>query len=229
MDWDLYRPSGVTDAPLVILSHGFQRSRAEMAGWAQHLASWGVTVVTPGLCHASIFDTDHAQNGQDLADLAASQGVPAVFAGQSAGGLASMLAGANHPDTIGVFGLDPVDNAGQGAASGPSLQGPMAALLAESSACNSQNNAINMMSGVSEAWLLRVPGTTHCSYENPTSGTCTTFCGGAGPSWSEEAIGGLMTAWILWQTGLDATGEAYWTPGEPTYEQLLSAGWIAPI
>ena len=56
MQYDVFSPTDVPDAPTVILAHGFQGNRGSMVGWAEHWASWGLRVVTPNLCHATIID-----------------------------------------------------------------------------------------------------------------------------------------------------------------------------
>ena len=81
MDLSLYTPEG--GGPLLILAHGFARSQVNMAGWASHLASWGVTVATPDLCHSSFTDADHAANADELRALSDAIGRERVVAARS--------------------------------------------------------------------------------------------------------------------------------------------------
>jgi hypothetical protein len=37
------------------------------------------------------------------------------------------------------------------------------------------------------------------------------------------------TAFLLWQLGLDATGEQWWTPGQSWYEDLLASGALSEL
>ena len=62
-------PTEAGEWPRIILAHGFMRSPTQMEGWAEHLASWGLQVVVPTLCHATALDTDHETNGRDLVAL----------------------------------------------------------------------------------------------------------------------------------------------------------------
>ena len=58
LDWTWYQPTSSQRAGTVLLSHGFMRNQDRMAGWAEHLSSWGIGVVTATLCHSSIIDID---------------------------------------------------------------------------------------------------------------------------------------------------------------------------
>ena len=58
--YSVYTPTGVANPPVVILGHGFARGADVMTGWADHLASWGVEVLLPTLCHYNVFaGVDH--------------------------------------------------------------------------------------------------------------------------------------------------------------------------
>jgi pimeloyl-ACP methyl ester carboxylesterase len=234
MEYDLFRPDGVESDTLVVLSHGFARSRANVAGHGQHLASWGLHVVTPDLCHASMWDTDHAQNGRDLAGLAGGLGyAKVVYAGHSAGGLASVIAASQDPDALGAFALDGTDNENLGVAAASALEVPLGGLVAEPSTCNSENNGIAWYAAAPEAVGLRVNESDHCNYEDPTDWACTSFCETANPTFSDEALAdtirGLTTAWLAWRTGTDPRGEQWWSTGEAGYEQLVAGGAISPL
>ena len=45
VSYTYYRPRDVSSDVLVIIGHGFMRSKRRMAYWAQHLAGWGLSVV----------------------------------------------------------------------------------------------------------------------------------------------------------------------------------------
>ena len=92
----------------VVLAHGFLRGGSlgvhTMTGWGEHYASWGVGLV-PVLCHYSLTGADHELNGQNMIELAEAHGATQViYAGQSAGGLASVIAAAQDSDALGVVG-----------------------------------------------------------------------------------------------------------------------------
>lgn len=234
MAWDLYVPDGAAPDTLVVLSHGFARDRARMTGHAAHLASWGLAVLTPDLCHASPLDTDHAQNGRDLADLAATSGYARiVYAGHSAGGLASLLAANDDPHAVAAFALDGVDADGLGAAAAATLPVPLAGLVAEPSACNSDNNGAGWYAAAADGQGLRVVESDHCDYESPTDGVCRAFCATDNPTFGDDALAGtvraLSTAWILWRSGADARGARYWTAGDAAQDALLASGAISSL
>jgi len=169
----LFEPSREGER-LVVLAHGFARTSANMEGWAEALAAEGLTVVTPDLCHATMWDTDHVQNGRDLADLAATLGHDeVVYAGHSAGGLAALLAADQDPSAVGWFGLDPVDSEGLGAA--VRLSVPATALVGEPSECNASASGADL-----DGEIKHISGADHCDFESPTDWMCTTFCPDAG-------------------------------------------------
>lgn len=218
----------------VILSHGFARSTDNMLGWADHFASWGVDVVVPGLCHASMFDADHEQNGADLVALASSLGlVDVVYAGHSAGGLASVVAGSNDPTAAGVFGLDPVDADGLGVARAGSLTVPMRALIGQPSMCNESSNGTEMAHAAPDGGGYWVSDADHCDFESPTDWMCTAFCSGGNGSFSDDeiqdTIRGLATAFVLWRSGVDPAAEQWWTEGWAWHDDLVATGAVTAL
>lgn len=230
MEWTAFAPEGVEPTALVILSHGWARSRSQTAGWGAHFASWGLAVVTPDLCHASLLDVDHEQNAADLLVLATeAEGLPVLYAGHSAGGLASLLAAAQDPAALGVLGLDLVDSDDLGLDAAPKVLIPVAGLIGEAGPCNAENNADPAFRAAPGADTLRVLGAGHCDFESPTDWGCETFCdGGAAPdSVVGPAITGLSTAWLLWRSGAEPAAAEWWTPGESWYDDLSDAGVIA--
>jgi dienelactone hydrolase len=122
-DADLYLPTSHGKAPLVIVAHGFMRSKAKMADWGRHLAGQGFAVAVPTLPAWA----DHARNGRAVRELIdwIPANVPtadvdmehAGLVGFSAGGLATLLAADDPRAWVWVW-LDPVDVAGKGASSG---------------------------------------------------------------------------------------------------------------
>ena len=95
MSYQIYTPNDA-NPPVVILGHGFARGPSVMAGWAEHLASWGVEVLHPSLCHYNVFNgVDHEMNGRNMNELVMIHGTAdVVYAGHSAGGLAAIIAAA---------------------------------------------------------------------------------------------------------------------------------------
>lgn len=220
-----YEPETAGDT-VVILSHGFARAPDNMVGWAEHLASHGLTVVTPTLCHASIWDADHAQNGADLADLSGQLGFAnTVYVGHSAGGLASVLAAEVDPSAVGVIGLDLTDaddlakNANLGSL-------PAYGLLGEPSQCNSEGNGETIYP---EPFRFRVTEADHCDFESPTDWVCELGCPGTNDQFTNEEIQAAITG-LLTSAAVDLAGtgsaEAWWSQGGTFHDELASQGLI---
>jgi pimeloyl-ACP methyl ester carboxylesterase len=231
MGYDLRTPAGVPDAPAVVLAHGFQGNRASMVGWAEHWASWGVRVVTPDLCHATIVDTDHAQNGADLRALVGELSLPSViYAGYSAGGLATVLAAADDPLATALLGLDMVDSGGLGAGAAAAVGVPAFDIVGEPSQCNTTNNGIAVFGSITGARALRVTEADHCDFQSPADFLCGLTCTGSNDQFDDAAIAaavlGLSTAVVLWQSELEPTGAQWWTPGEHYYDLLIGVGIV---
>lgn len=231
MGYDLRVPAGTPDAPAVVLAHGFQGNRASMAGWAEHWASWGMRVVTPDLCHATIVDSDHAQNGQDLRALVAELGLPSViYAGYSAGGLAAVLAAADDPLATALLGLDMVDSGGLGMAAAPGVGVPAFDVVGEPSQCNTTNNGLAVFASVAGSRGLRVTEADHCDFQSPADFLCGLTCTGTNARFDDEtiqaAVRGLSTAAVLWRSELEPTGAQWWTPGAHYYDLLTGVGIV---
>lgn len=213
----IYRPelAGLGEAerralearPVILLAHGFLRSREAMAGWGAHLAAAGWTVLTPSFRHSSLLGGNHDKNADDLRDLAA-QGFPGrgrIYGGFSAGGLAALLAGAADGETQALFGLDPVDSGGLagGALALNRLQSlPGLFLFGDPSSCNADNNLkgpLNAAAG--PAWTLTaVQGATHGVFEAPydpgTEGLCGSYADPAAPDLYGRWLRARVTAWL---------------------------------
>ncbi|HNS33071.1 MAG TPA: hypothetical protein PKN36_08885 [bacterium] len=64
-DCDIYIPDSEEKAPLVILTHGFSRSKSNMSGWGTYLSGNGFAAVVPDLPGGS----DHQRNGRAINGL----------------------------------------------------------------------------------------------------------------------------------------------------------------
>ena len=75
---------------------------------------------------------------------------------------------------------------------------------------------------------LRVPGADHCDFESPSDDICGFLCAGSGSAYTDEEIGltvrGMTAAFVAWQTGDDAGGEAWWEIGGDWYSYLNAYG-----
>lgn len=219
-----------TDVP-VILAHGFMRSIDDMAETAEHVASWGVPVITAPLC-TNDFQIDHAQNGQALAALGQALAPDgAVYAGFSAGGLATFVAAANDPNAVAYVGLDPVDSGGLAEDVAGAVAVPVRAAIAEPGQCNTNNNFLPVLATFPGSPVIRVVAAQHFDFETdacaPGDLACT-FCAPAGASTRALALG-LVTAGILVETGADPGGDTWWGPGGAYFDELAQAGQIQLI
>jgi dienelactone hydrolase len=181
---DVYRPDTATQAPMVIIAHGFSRHRDNMSGWGQHLAKEGFVAVVPDLPTQS----DHVRNGRFISDLRAYFCVGESWKerinptrvglmGFSAGGLSSLLSAADFPDLAIWVGLDPVDRDGMGLKAAPTVQCHAVVLTAEPSACNAHGNARGIIAALPQHEHFSIPGAVHMDAEWPTSWMAELICG----------------------------------------------------
>ena len=187
---DFFLPKSLRPAPLVVVAHGFSRSRKNFEGWGQRLASAGYFTAIPDLPSS----TNHRQNGHaidDLIQLLATNppeklrsvqletGRVAVI-GHSAGGLATLLAASRNRHIVLWVGLDPVDSGDIGAKAAADRSFTALALLAEPSRCNQRENIKGLQEHLRGPWLMaKVDGAHHCDPEDPTDKWCTFTCGGS--------------------------------------------------
>ncbi|MCA9720737.1 MAG: hypothetical protein KC468_39105, partial [Myxococcales bacterium] len=233
MEHDIFTPSELKTDVTVILAHGFQRSIDDMALTAEHVASWGVRVVTAPLCSNSLISVDHEQNGHDIAALAAAVApAGALYSGFSAGGLAAFVASTDDPDAIAFVGLDPVDNNGLAAGLAPQADFPVVAAVSEPAMCNDNANFVPTLLGVSQARVTRVVDAKHFDFEtNMCAGgfdLACSFCAPAGGEIREAALG-LSTAALVWLSGADDNGEGWWMPGGFYFDQLEMSGRLLKL
>lgn len=230
-----HAPVGAEDDHIAILSHGFQRNRTNMRNYAQHLASWGVTVYTPTLCSRGFFGSDHTARAEDLVNFANARfnGAPVVYMGYSAGGLSSLLAAANDPNAIGVFGLDLVDsdNLGRDAASGVSV--PVYGLLGGPALCNSQGNGAAVYDRAPTSLAYRLVDASHCVFESPSDPACGIGCFSLSNTFPDDAyrsaVSAFMTGFARWVTGIEANAIRVWTQGEPEHQAFRAQGMIVDL
>jgi dienelactone hydrolase len=182
---DFYLPNGVSNAPVVVVAHGFTRSRLNMAGWGGLLASNGFIVAVPDLPALA----DHEQNSRAISELLevinkgniAAEPRPAggaALVGFSMGGLSTLLAAPNNPNVRCWIGLDPVSAGSKGTEAAASLSIPCAVLRAEPAAWNRRGNARRLTKALSGPFVtLRVKDATHSDPENPTDSLAELLCG----------------------------------------------------
>tara|TARA_Y100001970_G_scaffold290861_1_gene426012 strand:- start:2290 stop:3279 length:990 start_codon:yes stop_codon:yes gene_type:complete len=230
MQYDVYTPYA-DNPPMVVLGHGFARGPDVMAGWAEHLSSWGVKVLLPTLCHYNVFTgVDHEMNGQNMVELASFyNATEVVYAGHSAGGLAAIIAASLDDNAIGVLGLDATDTQdipgvpdliGQNYAS--NITCPAFSIFGEPSTCNAVNNGLNLFSMMNSYQAIKIIDADHCDFENPTDWICKSQCENTQTTFSEEeiqkAVVVLGTAAIISLTELSNDGILIWTEDPYSWE-----------
>ncbi len=186
---DFYLPSGVREAPVVVIAHGFSRSRLNMAGWGGILASNGFMVAIPDLPALA----DREQNSRAISELLdlinqgeiVAQPKPAggaALMGFSMGGLSSLLAASSNSNVHCWIGLDPVSAGSKGVKAAASLSIPCAVLRAEPAAWNMRGSARRLTKALAGPFVaLRVKKATHSDPEDPTDSLTELLCGRSDP------------------------------------------------
>ncbi len=229
MKYDIYTPVNKINAPSIIISHGFARSKKQFANTAAHLSSYGFTVYAPNACSV----TDHQKVGEDLAKLAEFIGGKIVFVGHSAGGLRSLIAGSIYSQTSAVFGLDLVDKDEAGVKVASNFNKPLYGVFGEPSSCNSESNGTAVYQAAIDSRLIKIVDANHCSFENPSDNICLSMCKNEPSGFSEEILTkrilGFTTAFILWHSAINEKGEEYWNEFGSIYNEMLDSGAIVPV
>ena len=239
VDYVYFSPIGFDSEVHLVLVHGFLRSQANMYELAYHYATWGIQVYTLDLLHSSISDNDPIQDAKDMVWLSQilTDNSPAIYAGQSAGGMRSVIAANIDSNAIAVLGLDLVDgefdNQILGISNASEIDIPLWGIAAEPSACNANGNGIGVYNEASNGNLIRVTESEHCDFEDPTDFLCTIICSNNNTLFTENEIKGvirsLSTGFFLWKTGVDFSGLDLWTPGNDYYESLINIGHISQV
>lgn len=231
LDYGVFEPDTQLSATAVVLAHGFMRSIDDMAATAEHIASWGVKVYTVPLCTNS-FQINHQLNGEAIAALGqALEPAGPVYAGFSAGGLASWVAAATDPAAVAYVGLDAVDSGNLGGMFAAQLGAPIRGVIAEPGQCNTNNNFLPIYATKASAPVIRVVDAQHFDFETDACGVgdfgCG-FCAPNGPDTRATALG-LVTSAILIETGADLGGTTWWEPGGAYFDMLAQQGKIQLI
>ena len=239
VDYVYFSPIGFDSEVHLVLVHGFLRSQANMYELAYHYATWGIQVYTLDLLHSSISDNDPIQDAKDMVWLSQilTDNSPAIYAGQSAGGMRSVIAANIDSNAIAVLGLDLVDgefdNQILGISNASEIDIPLWGIAAEPSACNANGNGIGVYNGAPNGNLIRVTESEHCDFEDPTDFLCTIICSNNNTLFTENeiksVIRSLSTGFLLWKTGVDVSGLDLWTPGNGYYESLINVGHISQV
>ena len=242
LEYSMFLPVGSDNLTYIILSHGFSRDKSVMAGLANHFASWGLNVITVDLLHASIFDNDPLQDANDL-NLIAHQicgDVPIIYAGQSAGGMRSMVAAYQDTNAIAVLGLDLVDASNPSWSDGylalttaANISIPVWGLLGEASSCNANGNGLSVFTQAAFGNAIRVTNADHCDFELPTNILCTLLCQEPSGDFTDQEIQNIIlnlsTGFLLYHSEVSTSSIQMWYPGNEYYDSQISAGAIEQL
>jgi dienelactone hydrolase len=186
---DFFIPKTSGRAPLVVVAHGFSRSRKNFEGWGERLARAGYFAAIPDMPT----NTDHRQNGHAIEELiqilstrpperlrsAQFETDRVAVVGHSAGGLATLLAASKDRHIVLWVGLDPVDSGDIGAKAADDRIFTSLVLRAEPSRCSQRENIKGLEEHLRGPWLIaKIDGASHCDAEEPTDKWCTFTCGG---------------------------------------------------
>ena len=235
LEYDLYTPDEPATDTLVVIQHGFARSKTEFADMASHLASWGMPALIMDLCHSWAFDVDINQNAADVVDLVDNLwDGPVVYMGHSNGAISSLVAASIDDQTIAVLGLDPVERLGGDHTDiARELTVPVVGIFGEAGVCNSWNSGIDVYMAVPDSDLYRTTEADHCDFEAPTGTVCTLACGGSNDIFSDEEIRSnllnLGTAYLSWHTSGDEDALEWVQPTGVGRTSLASEGVISPL
>ena len=182
---DIYLPSALPPRGLVVIAHGFTRSRGRHGMLAARLAEEGFVVAVPDLPHWIQHDANADAIVALVKAMEAEHGLdarPVVLIGTSAGGLAALLATDRVPRLALWIGLDPVDTFGISEGAARNLQAPALVLRAPSGPCNVGGSARRIAEWLPKRRAERIDGASHCDFEDTTNWRCESVCGPADPA-----------------------------------------------
>jgi dienelactone hydrolase len=182
---DIYLPSALPPRGLVVIAHGFTRSRGRHGMLAARLAEEGFVVAVPDLPHWIQHDANADAIVALVKAMKAEHGLdarPVVLIGTSAGGLAALLATDRVPRLALWIGLDPVDTFGISEGAARNLQAPALVLRAPSGPCNVGGSARRIAEWLPKRRAERIDGASHCDFEDTTNWRCESVCGPADPA-----------------------------------------------
>lgn len=183
---DVYLPKDVKSAPVVMVVHGFTRSRNNMSGWGVLLAQQGFIVVVPtmpklsanvrnGLAMRELLDQVMAEK---LFTAPHPQPHHAALVGFSMGGCVTLLAAEKNPHVAAWVGLDPVDFSRLGEKVIKELAVPSLVVRAEPAPFNLNGNCRHLVTAAhGPMTAMCVKDSTHCDAENPSSPLANLACG----------------------------------------------------
>ena len=233
--YTIFEPLNGTSTTSVVLCHGFFRNQTVMSELAQHLSSWGVRSITIDFNNSSVLNNDPMKDVQELKTISDSLIMgQLIYIGHSSGGMRAVISASQNSNVIAVMGLDLVNESDIGSEiytsstqSASSLTIPLWGIVGENSSCNNFGNGLQLYSAAQNSNLVYLTDADHCDFEGPTDLLCELLCNGLNPQFSDEEINAtiktLVTAFTLWQVGLDSNAYTLWTPGYDYYDNLIAS------
>jgi pimeloyl-ACP methyl ester carboxylesterase len=220
--YNLFRPAAPVSDAVVVLGHGFLRSKERMEGLARALAASGMTTVAMDFCNSRLWDGRHYQNGLDMRQVADAVGAGRiVYAGFSAGGLAALVAARNDSRSLGVLALDLVDDRGLGLRMAEGLGKPLIGIMGEPAACNAQGNGMPVFAASELARVRVLSGAGHCDFESPTDWLCEAVC-------DQPAGGSPVLRGRIVELAVDAAADLMEVSREPSVRARVMRGGVYP-
>lgn len=198
-NYDVFYQKSNQSLPVVIVVHGFSRSKNNMSGWGNFLASHGYFVVVPNLP----FWTNHNKNAEFISELInyiySNSDYTSIInndlalVGFSAGGLTTLIATSENTRVKLWIGLDPVDVGNLGTQASKNVNCPTYIIAAPASACNANNNYKDFLTNLKDNTLVKIDGAVHVDAESPTSRFAEFFCGKSTPQKRERFHDDVLT------------------------------------
>jgi len=229
---DITYPSNTTPTrkppyPLAIVSNGFLLGDRYYATYAKRLASWGYVVIrwdtnreTPfgyikhdALGKMLIEIINHGSKLQQSGALQNQMDLGKVFlVGHSRGGKASVLAAQKDKRVVGVFGIDPVNSAPQGARGSvsaltqmASMKAPLAVIGAgkggsgfQACAPTKDNYSKFYQAANPPAWQILIPDAGHMQFLDTQSGCLPCFACTKGQKKDADIRNIAQIAMVMW-------------------------------
>jgi hypothetical protein len=189
---DVYAPTAGGPYPLVVLRHGLTRSKEQLAGWGQDLASHGFVAVLPD---ARVSWRDDAEgDARDMLTVMkwalvepslAGKVDPTrrILGGHSSGGLAAIVAASLDPSLKALLLLD-TEGDDLGVTAGAKVSMPTLGIFGEpDTLCNESGTGVGSFQAVTgPRFGMRIRGASHCDAESPSSAGCELPCGATTPN-----------------------------------------------
>lgn len=182
-NYDIFYQKSNRNLPVVIVVHGFARSKDNMSGWGSFLADHGYFVVVPNLP----FWANHSKNAEFISELInyiySNSDYKSIInndlalVGFSAGGLATLIATSENTRVKLWIGLDPVDVGNLGSQAAKNINCPTYIIAAPAGACNANNNYKDFIISLKDNTLVKIDGAVHVDAEWPTTRFAELFCG----------------------------------------------------